>query len=142
MLVLIPKCLISLVKAMYDEEFIDCLYFLVLVSLAFILPIGLLMMEFQKQRSLHTSLHFGHILWKTFKAVLKNPAVLGAILGIPFNFILHQDLPNTIDTFLTTLSQAFPATALFYLGLSVVGKIKTQFSMAILVPLSLVAAKV
>ena len=64
------------------------------------------------------------------------------MLGIPFNYILNQSLPDAVDKFLETLSAAFTASALFYLGLSIVGKIKAQFGMAILVPLCLSAAKV
>lgn len=123
------------------KEFIYCLYFLVLVSLVIFTPIGIMMMEFRKQQSKPSSKGVGYTMLRTLKSTITNPVVISSIVGIPCNFIFHQDLPAALDKLFETLSLGFPAAALFYLGLSVVGKIKTQFGTAILVPLSLVAAK-
>lgn len=46
------------------------------------------------------------------------------IIGIVANFILDKKIPNIIDPILTTLANSFSALALFYLGYTMVGKIR------------------
>ena len=100
------------------------------------------MMEFSQQRSRNTTSSLGGTLFKTIKSVLFSPVVLASLFGIAANRALDQDLPSGVDEPLEILSNAFGATALFYLGLSVVGKIRGKMGMIILVPLSLSVAKV
>ncbi|CAB4003876.1 Hypothetical predicted protein, partial [Paramuricea clavata] len=100
------------------------------------------MMEFSRQRSRDTAASFRGTLFKTIKSVLLTPVVLASIFGIAANKIFNEELPRGLDEPLETLSNAFGAAALFYLGLSVVGKIRTKVGMIIMVPLSLGVAKV
>lgn len=100
------------------------------------------MMEFSQQRSRHATASLGRTIFKTIKAVLLTPVVLASIFGIAANKIFDQELPRGVDEPLETLSNAFGAAALFYLGLSVVGKIKAKLGLIILVPMSLCVAKV
>ena len=59
-------------------------------------------------------------IWST----ISNPIVFMTLIGIVANFILKQHIPSMIDPILLTLSNSFSALALFYLGYSMVGKIK------------------
>ena len=134
-----------LVSALYEKthkDFIYCIYFLAVVNVVLFLTVSLLMMEFSHQRSRDATASFGGTLFKTFKSVLLTPVVLASIFGIAANQIFSQDLPRGLDEPLETLGNAFGAAALFYLGLSVVGKIRTKVGMIILVPLSLGVTKV
>ena len=112
------------------------------MNVVLFLTVSLLMMEFSHQRSRDATASFGGTLFKTFKSVLLTPVVLASIFGIAANQIFSQELPRGLDEPLETLSNAFGAAALFYLGLSVVGKIRTKVGMIILVPLSLGVTKV
>jgi hypothetical protein len=57
------------------------------------------------------------------------------LIGIIANFILKQKIPMFIDPILQTLSNSFSALALFYLGYTMVGKIRnlTFSSVAIII---------
>ena len=132
-------------NALYKEKhkhFVYCVYFLAVVNVILFLSAGLLMMEFGQQRSKNDTASFGRTMLKTIKSVLLTPVVSASIFGIAANKIFHESLPRGLYEPLETLSNAFGAAALFYLGLSVVGKIKTKFGMIILVPLSLSFTKV
>ncbi|XP_060070719.1 integral membrane protein GPR155-like [Ylistrum balloti] len=76
-----------------------------------------------------------------FKGVISNPIVFMTIIGIIGNFVFKHDLPAVLDGILTSLGNAFSATALFYLGLSLVGKVSGTMGIGLLVPLLLIAAK-
>ncbi|XP_028399439.1 integral membrane protein GPR155-like [Dendronephthya gigantea] len=124
------------------KDFLYSVYFNVLVNVTLFLTAGLLMMEYSQQRSRSTTSSIGATLFKTIKSILLSPVVLASLFGIAANRAFKQDLPTGVDAPLETLSNAFGATALFYLGLSVVGKIRAKMGMIILVPLSLSVAKV
>lgn len=100
------------------------------------------MMEFSHQRSANDTASVGGTLYRTIQSVLSTPVVLASAFGIAANKIFNEELPRGLDEPMETLSNAFGAAALFYLGLSVVGKVKAKFGMIILVPLSLSVAKV
>ena len=132
-------------SALYEKthkDFIYCIYFLALVNVGVFMTVALLMMEFSHQRSRDATASLGGTLLKTVKSVLLTPVVLASIFGIAANKIFSQDLPRGLDEPLETLGNAFGAAALFYLGLSVVGKVRTKVGMIILVPLSLGITKV
>ncbi|KAK7474300.1 hypothetical protein BaRGS_00034435, partial [Batillaria attramentaria] len=75
------------------------------------------------------------------KGVLLNPIVFMTAIGIAGNFIFHQKVPSILDDILEVLGNAFSASALFYLGLSMVGKVQSQVGMAMVVPVLLIFAK-
>ena len=61
--------------------------------------------------------------------IIKNPILVMTFAGILFGtFVFKGDVPPAINNFLTTLGRAFSATALFSLGLGMVGKMKTLTS--------------
>ncbi|XP_078481964.1 lysosomal cholesterol signaling protein [Ciona intestinalis] len=82
------------------------------------------------------------LAFKIFKGVLFNPIVLMVFLGLAFHFIFSGKLPSLLKQILTTLANSFSATALFYLGLSMVGKLSKQKGVSLLVPCVLIVAKI
>nr|CAB3250704.1 integral membrane protein GPR155 [Phallusia mammillata] len=76
------------------------------------------------------------------RGLLLNPIVVMVFVGLIFHFIFKGKLPLLLNEILTTLSNAFSATALFYLGTTMVGKLNKVRGVALLIPLSLIAAKI
>lgn len=56
--------------------------------------------------------------------VLQNPIVFMVFIGIISNFILGQKIPEYLENFLDGLGSSFSGSALFYLGLTMVGQTK------------------
>lgn len=73
--------------------------------------------------------------------VLQNPIVFMVFIGIAFNFILDQKVPIYMENFLDGLANSFSGAALFYLGLTMVGKIKKLKKSAFVVLILLITAK-
>ncbi|GFN92004.1 integral membrane protein gpr155 [Plakobranchus ocellatus] len=136
-----------IVDAIYQKshpEYVKYLYLLAPFTLAVLIPIGFIMMEFQRTLNLHGHGQkggFSQSLVKVLKGVAMNPIVNMTIIGIVFNFILNGSLPQMLDNIFGVLSLAFNAGALFFLGLSLVGKIQGQIGIGLVVPFLLVVAK-
>lgn len=75
------------------------------------------------------------------QGVLLNPIVFMTAIGIVGNFVFDQQVPRILDDILEVLGNAFSACALFYLGLSMVGKVQSQVGLAMVVPVLLIFAK-
>lgn len=70
-----------------------------------------------------------HTLWST----IKNPIVFMTFVGLIVNLIFDQKIPALIEPIITTLANSFSALALFYLGMTMVGKIRNlNFTMIII----------
>lgn len=100
---------------------VDYVFLTAPISLAILNPIGFAFLEYQKaidgdQASEDTKISYKKIIWTTVKGVITNPLVFMIIFGIAFNFIFKQHLPIILDGFFSSLSSAFGATALFFLG--------------------------
>ncbi|XP_076437617.1 lysosomal cholesterol signaling protein-like isoform X2 [Babylonia areolata] len=80
-------------------------------------------------------------LWVVVKGVLGNPIVYMTAAGLVGNLAFRHHVPSLLDNALALLGEAFSGTALFYLGLSMVGKVKTPFGKALIVPMLLIFAK-
>jgi len=108
------------------------LYLLAPVSLAFLNPIGFVMMEIGKSRESSAVMPRSKIAMKAFQGIIKNPIIMMTFLGIIGNLLFHGSMPDIIHNFMQTLGSAFSASALFMLGLRMVGqksadsKIKTS----------------
>nr|XP_018668693.1 integral membrane protein GPR155 isoform X2 [Ciona intestinalis] len=95
-----------------------------------------------KSVEVETAITGWKLAFKIFKGVLFNPIVLMVFLGLAFHFICGGKLPYLPKQILTTLANSFSATALFYLGLSMVGKLSKQKGVNLLVPCVLIVAKI
>ena len=134
-----------IVKAMYSDvhpDYVNYLYLMATISLVILNPIGFILMEIHKQKSMEKSA-FGtvKIILKAFKGVVTDPIVFMTFIGLLGHFIFRGKLPGVINQILSALGQAFLATALFYLGVNMVGNMRTKVGSGLVVPLLLIAAK-
>lgn len=94
-------------------------------------------LEVKKSEQIKTKKLVKSIIWST----ISNPIVFMVVIGICANFILGQKMPALIDPIIATLADSFSAIALFYLGFSMVGKIKNLSFSSIVIILILIFAK-
>merc|ERR1719250_358197 len=59
---------------------------------------------------------------RAIQGILKNPIIMMTFLGIIGNLIFHGSMPDIIHDFMQTLGSAFSSSALFLLGLRMVGQ--------------------
>ncbi|CAG0920753.1 unnamed protein product [Notodromas monacha] len=137
----------SLYRNSYPE-FPSYLYLVAPISLVFLNPIGFVLMEYQKRRdrvkrgevdSLQKS-NFVLAL-DIFTGVSLNPVVLMTALGIAGNYAFGHRLPSILEGILKVLSSAYSATALFVLGLRLVGSMQRVSGAAFVVPAILIMTK-
>lgn len=143
------------VNALYGKEYADYLYLLGPVSLVFLNPIGFVFMEISKQQRQTEQLQLQNagsntphrvpgsimVLKKVVRGVVFNPVVLMTILGICANLIFHHSIPTALVGVLEMFGSAFSASALFSLGLTMVGSAATMKGSGFVVPGILIAVK-
>ncbi|CAH3121098.1 unnamed protein product, partial [Porites lobata] len=134
-----------LVKAIYQDlhpEYVNYLYLMLPISLVILNPIGFILMQIQKQKQSTTESNSKlKIAFTAFKEVVTDPIVFMTLIGLVGHFIFDGHLPQVLDQILNSLGQAFLATALFYLGVRMVGNMTTKLGRGLLVPLLLISAK-
>ncbi|XP_031562631.1 integral membrane protein GPR155-like [Actinia tenebrosa] len=133
-----------LLKALYRDsmpDFLSYIYLLAPISVVLLNPIGFIFLEFNKHSD-HLNLKKGHVAIATIKGVILNPIVFMTFIGIIANFILRQKVPVIINGFLDVLSSSFFASALFFLGLKMVGNMKKKMGYGLIVPLLLIFTKI
>nr|XP_022307078.1 integral membrane protein GPR155-like isoform X2 [Crassostrea virginica] len=142
-----------ILQALYEDthpEYLKYIYLIAPISVVVLNPIGFVMLEIQKHREMETTpseikgqgscMPFSigvHVI----KGVVTNPIVFMTVIGIAGNFVFHRNIPDVLSDILNVFGNAFAASALFYLGISMVGKLKGQISLAMVVPLLLIGAK-
>ena len=105
-------------------------------------PIGFIFCEIQKWKDTqNASQNKVKIVGLGLLRVLQNPIVFMVFIGIAFNFILDQKVPIYMENFLDGLANSFSGAALFYLGLTMVGKMKKLKKSAFVVLILLITAK-
>ncbi|CAH1118670.1 unnamed protein product [Phaedon cochleariae] len=149
-----------IVVALYKTthpEYATYLYLMAPISLAILNPISFILMEIGKHRqpeSSQLSIRDGDIpnsenlhkeRCKVAVAVAKNiffnPIILMTILGILGNFIFKHKVPTVFSGTLQVLGSAFSASALFLLGLRMVGKVHKLRGATLVVPGILIMVK-
>lgn len=134
-----------IVEALYQTtypEYLQYIYLVAPISLMMLNPIGFIFCEIQKWKdSQNASQNKVKIVGLGLLRVLQNPIVFMVFTGIAFNFILHQKVPEYMENFLDGLGNSFSGSALFYLGLTMVGKIKKLKKSAFVVLTLLITAK-
>ena len=136
--------IISSLYAKTQPTFANYLYVLAPIQLIILNPIGIFMMEIHKAGSRQsTNGKRPNLIFPVLKGILTNPVIFMTVLGLIWNVTLSHSIPVIISSALTSLSQAFSATALFLLGLSMVGKFQLfAGSGALLLPLIMVTVKI
>jgi len=121
------------------------MYLLAPVSLAFLNPIGFVLMEIGKMRQSSVQLSKIKLIFKVLQAIFKNPIIMMTVLGIVGNQLFHSQMPDIIHNFMQTLGSAFSASALFLLGLRMVRNSSSQSSSTVktsfIVPFILITIK-
>lgn len=78
---------------------------------------------------------------KTVLATISNPIVFMTMIGLASSFLLKRQIPALIDPILLALSNTFSAIALFYLGFTMVGKIRNLKFASIVIIMVLIFTK-
>uniref|UniRef100_A0A8C7AXA2 G protein-coupled receptor 155 n=1 Tax=Neovison vison TaxID=452646 RepID=A0A8C7AXA2_NEOVI len=134
-----------IVEALYQTtypEYLQYIYLVAPISLMMLNPIGFIFCEIQKWKDTQNpSQNKVKIVGLGLLRVLQNPIVFMVFIGIAFNFILDQKVPIYMENFLDGLANSFSGAALFYLGLTMVGKIKKLKKSAFVVLILLITAK-
>ncbi|CAF3574612.1 unnamed protein product [Adineta steineri] len=126
--------ILPIINAVYKQSHPDYeryIYLIAPISLVILNPIGIILIEIQKrfeQRDKHRGKHPFQLIKVILYNISRNPIVICTLLGVIFNRIFNEKLPNTLDFILTPVAQSFSATALFYLGLTMVGKLSRLHS--------------
>jgi predicted permease len=123
--------ILPIIDAVYKQshpEYSRYVYLITPISLVILNPIGFVLIEIQKRiddqrRHRGKSWNKFQLISIVFRNIIRNPIVICTLLGVIFNQLLHQHLPYFIECILTSVAQSFSATALFYLGLTMVGKL-------------------
>ncbi|XP_007113833.1 lysosomal cholesterol signaling protein isoform X2 [Physeter macrocephalus] len=134
-----------IVEALYQTtypEYLQYIYLVAPISLMMLNPIGFIFCEMQRCKDTqNASQNKVKIVGLGLLRVLQNPIVFMVFIGIAFNFILDQKVPVYMENFLDGLANSFSGSALFYLGLTMVGKIKKLKKSAFVVLILLITAK-
>ena len=124
------------------------MYLIAPVSLALLNPIGFVFLEYQQARNKVKSSFpvsqrtlFVKLLITTLKGIVTNPLIFTIVFAIFANFIFKQQIPKLFTNFFDSLSNAFSATALFYLGWSLGIQLKTTMGRQLFLPIMLAVVK-
>ncbi|KAH7985540.1 hypothetical protein HPB52_025582 [Rhipicephalus sanguineus] len=135
-----------LIVHLYDKvqpTFSHYLYLVAPVQLAFLNPIGFVMMEYGRPRQDSGRSGTRSRILSTLKGIVKNPVVIAPALGIVWNVSTsNAPLPSVIERICDSFADAFIAAALYLLGLSMVGKVGSMGKYAALTPALLVTVKI
>ncbi|GCB77920.1 hypothetical protein scyTo_0015733 [Scyliorhinus torazame] len=133
------------VEALYRDtfpEYLQYIYLVAPISLMLLNPIGFIFCEIQKWReNINTQQSKLKTVALVLLQVFKNPIVFMVIVGICGNFIFEQKIPVIIGEFLDGLASSFSGSALFYLGLTMVGQIKKLKKNSFVAIILLITAK-
>ncbi|XP_047458656.1 integral membrane protein GPR155 isoform X2 [Mugil cephalus] len=117
-----------IVDALYRStypEYLQYIYLVAPISLMLLNPIGFALCEVQRWRQAsHPQRSTLGILGVVIIQVLKNPIVSVVLVGIISHFALSQRIPAVLSEFIDGLANSFGGTALFYLGLTMVGQLR------------------
>jgi len=121
-------------------EYAAYLYLMAPISLAILNPIGFILLEIGKRRvEEHTNCK--DMVYSIVKGVVLNPVLFMTVLGIIGNFIFNHNVPRLLATILEVFGNAFSASALFLLGIMMVGKIHKLKGTALVIPGILISVK-
>lgn len=123
--------ILPIIEAVYKQthpEYGPYVYLIAPISLVILNPIGFVLIELQKRfddQRKHRGKSWNklQLISNVCRNIIRNPIVTCTVLGVIFNLIFKQKLPDIIEYVLRPIAQSFTATALFYLGLTMVGKL-------------------
>ncbi|XP_076647904.1 integral membrane protein GPR155 homolog anchor [Halictus rubicundus] len=132
-----------MIAALYGKvhpEYAAYLYLMAPISLAILNPIGFVLLEIGKrQNEDHSS--YKNMIFSIMKGIVLNPILFMTVLGIVGNLIFSHVIPCALATVLDVFGNAFSASALFLLGLMMVGKVHKLKGTALVIPGILISVK-
>ena len=151
---------LDVVNALYGDSvgpggfyYQSYMYLLAPIQLGVLNPIGFFCLEYSLQKAKST-VSFRRLLTKTLWNLIINPLVNMIIIGLLINLIIskaihggdsdydtNRNLKDWIKKFLTLLGNAFNACSLLYLGMCMVGKLKSFNGLLVLKLLLLCSTK-
>ncbi|RLU21869.1 hypothetical protein DMN91_006246 [Ooceraea biroi] len=132
-----------MIAALYGKthpEYAAYLYLMAPISLAILNPIGFVLLEIGKRRT-EEQRDCREMVYSVAKGVLLNPVLFMTVLGIVGNLIFSHSVPRLLASILDVLGNAFSASALFLLGLMMVGKVHKLKGTALVIPGILISVK-
>lgn len=132
-----------MIDALYRSthpEYAAYLYLMAPISLAILNPIGFVLLEIGKRRA-EENVPCWSMVFSVMKGVALNPVLFMTILGIVGNLIFSHVIPLCLAAILEVLGNAFSASALFLLGLMMVGKVHKLKGTALVIPGILIVVK-
>ncbi|KAL0872024.1 hypothetical protein ABMA27_004461 [Loxostege sticticalis] len=146
-----------IINAIYERthpEYALYLYLMAPISLAILNPIAFVLMEVNKQKEICQNAQLAStdpsrkpelskikLLKQIFKGIAYNPVLVMTVLGIIGNIAFKHQLSIYIEGLLEVFGQAFSASALFLLGLRMVGQIHRLRGPALVLPFVLIMIK-
>ncbi|KAG8225069.1 hypothetical protein J437_LFUL000048 [Ladona fulva] len=143
-----------IVSALYSKthpEYSSYLYLVAPVSLVILNPLGFILMEIGKRKNSiehvressrsATNHSTAKMAVAVIRSIVLNPVVLMTALGMLGNVIFSHKPPTYILGILKVMGSAFSGTALFLLGLRMVGKVHKLKGAALLLPGILIIIK-
>ena len=133
-----------------NPELVPYIFILAAISLVILNPIGLCFLEFEKERN-SRSTQLGRSgkpkrKWlrtgmQVLLGIFSNPINAMAFVGVLANLVFERHIPDMLDKILAAFALTFSTTALFHLGLKMVGRIKHFTGFRLVVPVLLILAK-
>ncbi|EFA13400.1 lysosomal cholesterol signaling protein isoform X2 [Tribolium castaneum] len=145
-----------IVAALYKNshpEYASYLYLMAPISLAILNPISFVFMEIGRRNGggntdflldgdlVSRNMYRFKMVVSVTKSIFLNPIVLMTILGILGNWVFRHHIPCYLGGVLDVLGSAFSASALFLLGLRMVGKVHKLRGATLVVPGILIMVK-
>ncbi|XP_028846751.1 integral membrane protein GPR155 isoform X2 [Denticeps clupeoides] len=134
-----------IVEALYKNthpEYLQYIYLVAPISLMILNPIGFAFCEVQKWQDRREPQQSKlHIVGLVVLQVLKNPIVFMVVVGIGLHFILSATVPAFMEGFVDGLANSFGGSALFYLGLTMVGQMRRLTRSTVAALILLITAK-
>ncbi|XP_078047350.1 integral membrane protein GPR155 homolog anchor [Augochlora pura] len=132
-----------MIAALYGKvhpEYAAYLYLMAPISLAILNPIGFVLLEIGKRQN-EEHRNYKNMIYSIMKGIALNPILLMTVLGIVGNLIFNHLIPCALASILDVFGNAFSASALFLLGLMMVGKVHTLKGTALVIPGILICVK-
>lgn len=132
-----------MIDALYGHthpEYAAYLYLMAPISLAILNPIGFVLLEIGKRYG-EDNRNYRSMIYSIVKGIALNPILLMTVFGILGNLAFSHVVPSVLSTVLDVFGNAFSATALFLLGLMMVGKVHKLKGTALVIPGILISVK-
>lgn len=132
-----------MIHALYGKthpEYAAYLYLMAPISLVILNPIGFVLLEIGKRYD-EDHRNYKDMIYSIIKGIMLNPVLLMTVLGIFGNLIFSHVVPPVLATVLNIFGNAFSASALFLLGLMMVGKVHKLKGTALVIPGILISIK-